>query len=79
MGLQRIRLGEFTFDPTSGELRRLRQDGTAELRRLPPQPTRLLSLLAARPGEVVSRDALQQTLWPDVQVEFDQGLHFCIR
>lgn len=74
------RLGEFAFDPASGELSRPRAGGGGtEVRRLAPQPARLLALLAANGGEVVTREAIREALWPDVRVEFDQGLHFCMR
>src|SRR5207253_6779574 len=37
------------------------------------------SLLLVRPGEVVSRDELQKTLWPaDTYVDFDRGLNKAI-
>lgn len=45
-----IGFGAFSFDPTSGQLTR---DGSkVPLQR---QPSRLLELLLARPGEVVAR------------------------
>jgi DNA-binding winged helix-turn-helix (wHTH) protein/TolB-like protein len=71
---QRIRLGEATFDPSSGEL-----TTAAGLTRLPPQVAAVLRMLAEHPGQVVPRAALRDRLWPDTTVEFDQGLNFCIR
>lgn len=76
---ERIEIGGVVFDPVSGELERPGPDGRPEIRRLPPQPARLLALLAARPGEVVSREEIRAELWAGVQVDFDQGLHFCVR
>jgi DNA-binding winged helix-turn-helix (wHTH) protein len=71
---QQIRFGAFTFDPATGSLSK---NGT----RLPlqSQPARVLALLAARPGVIVTRDELRREVWRDTWVDFDQGLNFCIR
>jgi DNA-binding winged helix-turn-helix (wHTH) protein/TolB-like protein len=70
----RARFGKFEFDAAAGELRR---DGTPV--RLQPQPARVLAILVARPGEVVSREDLRQQIWPDgTFVDFERGLNFCI-
>lgn len=68
------RFGVFELDLRSGELRR---DGL----RVPlqEQPFRLLALLIARPGEVISRDELHERLWPSEFVDFDHGLNTAIR
>jgi DNA-binding winged helix-turn-helix (wHTH) protein/TolB-like protein len=69
-----LRFGDFTFDPASGELRR---DG--ERVPLQPQPGRLLELLLARPGEVVTRDEIRAALWGDgTHVDFERSLNFCV-
>jgi TolB-like protein len=74
-GRRRLRLGAFVFDEAAGELTR---DGV--VLRLPPQPARVLSLLASRPGEILTRDELQRSIWDDdTFVDFEQGLNFCIR
>jgi DNA-binding winged helix-turn-helix (wHTH) protein/TolB-like protein len=68
-----IHFGVFEFDPSSGELRR---EGRAV--RLQPQPARMLAALLARPGEIVSREALQEAIWGrDTHVDFERGLNFC--
>ncbi len=72
----RFRFGEFEFEAESGELRR-RDGATSE--RLPPQPARLLTLLVARRGGIVTRDEIRERLWPDTHVDFDASLHFCVR
>jgi DNA-binding winged helix-turn-helix (wHTH) protein/TolB-like protein len=72
-------LGDFAFDPDTGELRRLDGEGEAAVQRLPPQPAVLLSLLAEDPGRIVSREEIRARLWPDVTVDFEQSLHFCMR
>jgi DNA-binding winged helix-turn-helix (wHTH) protein/TolB-like protein len=73
----RLRFGDFEFDATSGELRRI--DGAGEGQRLPPQPARLLQLLVERQGSIVTRDEIRERLWPDTHVDFDTSLHFCVR
>ena len=66
--------GDFTFDPASGELTR---DGRKV--RLQRQPSRLLELLIARRGAVVTRDEIRQALWgADTHVDFERSLNFCV-
>jgi DNA-binding winged helix-turn-helix (wHTH) protein/TolB-like protein len=68
-----IGFGVYTFDPASGDLRR---EGRPV--RLQPQPARMLAALAAQPGEIVTREALQAAIWePGTHVDFDRGLNFC--
>lgn len=70
-----FRFGTFEVDPDAGELRK-----NGVLVRLPPQPFRLLLLLASRAGHVVSRDDIKKQLWgDDTFVDFDQGVNFSIR
>jgi len=48
--------------------------------KLQEQPFRVLVELAANAGKVVSREELQQKLWPaDTFVDFDVGLNTAIR
>jgi len=48
--------------------------------KLPPQPLRVLALLAARPGQVVSREEIRREIWGDsVHVDFELGLNSCIK
>lgn len=68
------RFGEFTFDPSSGDL-----VGPDETVRLAPQVAATLQLLLSRAGDLVTRAEFHDKLWPDTTVEFDQGLNFCIR
>jgi hypothetical protein len=69
-----IRFGVFELDLEAGELRR-----NGQKVRLQEQPFRVLNLLLERPGEVVARDELRRTLWPDgTFVDFDHGLHTAI-
>jgi Tol biopolymer transport system component/DNA-binding winged helix-turn-helix (wHTH) protein len=62
----------FRFDPAQGVLLR---DG--ERISLPPKPFLILQLLLQKPGEVVSKATLIETLWPDAFVE-DGNLNQCI-
>jgi DNA-binding winged helix-turn-helix (wHTH) protein len=47
---------------------------------LAPQPVRVLALLAASSGELITRDTLREKLWgPHTFIDFEHGLNFCIR
>src|SRR5262249_32290812 len=70
-----IQFRPFSLDTRTGQLRR-----GARSVRLSPQPFKVLSVLLARPGALVTREELRQEIWPaDTFVDFDQGLNFCIR
>ncbi len=70
-----IRFGLFEFDPRSGELRK---QGLKI--RLQGQPVEILSMLLARPGELVTREELQKKLWPgDTFVDFDPSLNAAVK
>jgi DNA-binding winged helix-turn-helix (wHTH) protein/TolB-like protein len=70
----RVTFGLFEFDPQNGLLRR---EGVPV--RLQPQPAKVLAILVARAGEVVSREELRQQIWADgTFVDFERGLNFCI-
>jgi len=65
-----VRFGIFELDVSAGELRKR---GI----RLPIQglPLQILGILAAKPGEVVTRDELRNRLWPaDTFVDFDHSI-----
>ena len=48
--------------------------------RLQEQPFQILQLLLEKPGEIVTREELQEKLWPgDTFVEFDAGLNTAIK
>jgi DNA-binding winged helix-turn-helix (wHTH) protein len=48
--------------------------------RLQEQPYQVLRMLLARPGDVVSRDALRARLWPDgTFVDFEHSLNAAIK
>jgi DNA-binding winged helix-turn-helix (wHTH) protein len=70
-----LRFGTFELDLEAEQLLR-----AGRLVRLQPQPFRLLSLLASRPGQLVTREEIRTTLWTgDTFVDFDQGVNFAIR
>src|SRR5712692_9739744 len=70
-----IRFGLFELDLSAGELRKQGRNI-----KLQDQPLQVLELFLRRPGEVVTREELQQALWPeDTFVEFDQGLNTAIK
>ncbi len=72
---RRLQFGEFQFDPETLEL-----SGGGRRVRLQPQPARLLKLLIAHRGAVVSREAVRLHLWPDkVHVEYDQSMNSCVK
>src|SRR5580704_8543573 len=65
-----VRFGVFEVDLRSAELRKR---GTRL--RLQGQPYSLLITLLKQPGEVVTREALRSSLWPqDTFVDFDHSL-----
>ena len=70
-----LRFGSFELDGDSAELLR-----NGERIPLPPQPFKVLALLARSGGAVVTRDEIRTQVWgAGTHVEFDQGLNFCIR
>jgi len=66
----KIRFGVFEADLRAGELRK------CGIRiKLQSQPFKLLTVLLTRPGEIVSREELQQQLWgTETVVNFDHSL-----
>jgi TolB-like protein/DNA-binding winged helix-turn-helix (wHTH) protein/Flp pilus assembly protein TadD len=70
----RLAFGVFEVDLRAGELRK------RGLRvRLQQQPFQVLAMLLERRGELVSREELQQALWPaNTFVDFDHGLNKAI-
>jgi DNA-binding winged helix-turn-helix (wHTH) protein len=71
----RVRFGIFEFDVESGELRK-----AGKTVRLQPQPSKVLAILVARPGQLVTRQELKHQIWNGtIFVDFEQGLNFSIR
>lgn len=70
-----VRFARFELNLQTGELR---QDGV--IIRLQPQPTLILTLLASRPGNLVTREEIQQRIWgTETFIDFDTGLNSAIR
>lgn len=70
-----VRFGVFEFDFKSGELHK-----QGRRVRLAGQPLQILEFLLRRPGELVTREELQQALWPDnTHVNFEQSLNAAMK
>src|SRR6266702_6481235 len=70
-----VRFGILELDADAGELRK---QGTRM--KLQEQPLQMLQVLLQRPGEVVTREELQQKIWPsDTFVDFDNGINNAIK
>ncbi|MEO0557601.1 MAG: transcriptional regulator [Bacteroidota bacterium] len=65
-------LGPWLIDPIANEI--VRDD---KVTRIEPKSTAVLTYLAARAGEVVTRDELLKAVWPDVVVT-DASLTRCV-
>ena len=68
------RFGIFDFEVESGQLRK-----NARPLSLERQPARVLAVLLARAGELVSREELREAVWGrETHVDFDRGLAYCL-
>src|SRR5262249_42231949 len=69
-----VRFGPFDVDLSSGDLRK-----HGILLRLSDQPFEVLTMLIARPGELITREEIQQQLWPSgTFVDFENGLNSAV-
>ncbi len=70
-----VRFGSFQLDLRAGELRR---NGIKV--KVPDQSIQVLTMLVENPGEVVTREELNQKLWPNgTIVEFDRSINAAIK
>ena len=70
-----VRFGIYEFEPEAEELRK----GGMRVR-LEGQPLAILKILLACPGEVVTREELQNKLWPaDTFVDFEHSLNAAVK
>jgi len=70
-----LRFGGFELHISTSELRH-----QGDPVKLPPQPFKVLQLLAERGGQIVTRADIREHIWSgDTFVDFEQGLNFCIR
>jgi DNA-binding winged helix-turn-helix (wHTH) protein len=69
-----LRFDEYEADLRSGELRR-----HGHRLKLQEKPFQVLAALLSRPGELVTREELRQSLWPaDTFVDFEHGLNTAV-
>src|ERR1700744_5965472 len=66
----KIRFGVYELDHDAMELRK-----RGVPLRLQEQPFRVLAMLTERPGEVITREQLQQRIWGDTFVDFEHSLN----
>jgi eukaryotic-like serine/threonine-protein kinase len=70
-----LRFGVFELNLDTEELRK-----SDSVVKLPPQPLKLLALLANHAGQVVSRDQIQRKLWDeDSEVDVEHVVNKCIK
>ncbi len=67
---RRLRFGVFDADLRTGQLSK-----NGKRLRLQEQPFRLLAILLEHPGELVTREELRASLWPQTTVDFDHGVN----
>jgi Tol biopolymer transport system component/DNA-binding winged helix-turn-helix (wHTH) protein len=69
-----VAFGIFEFDLETGELQ-----SRGHNVRLQEQPRQVLRMLVARPGELITREALKKGVWPDETfVDFEAGLNVVV-
>jgi DNA-binding winged helix-turn-helix (wHTH) protein len=71
--LRVVRFGAFEADLRTGELRK---DGVKL--KFSGQPFQVLAILLEQPGEVVTREELQQRLWSDTFVDVERNLNTAV-
>ncbi len=73
-GSARLRVGEFEVDLRCGEVRR-----NGDKVKLQERPFQILAALLERPGEVVTREEIQQKLWPtNTFVDFEHSINTAV-
>ena len=71
----RVRVGEFEVNLRCGEVRH-----RGEKIKLQERPFQILTALIERPGEVVTRQQIQQKLWPtDTFVDFEHSINTAVK
>ena len=74
-GSVRVRVGEFEINLRCGEVRH-----RGEKIKLQERPFQILTALIERPGEVVTRQQMQQKLWPtDTFVDFEHSINTAVK
>jgi DNA-binding winged helix-turn-helix (wHTH) protein len=72
--IARLRVGEFEVDLRCGEVRR-----NGDKIKLQQRPFQIFAALLQRPGEVVTREEIRQSLWPtDTFVDFEHSINTAV-
>jgi DNA-binding response OmpR family regulator len=72
---KRSALGTLELDIRAGQL-----SNKGRIIRLAPQPFKLLTLLTAVPGRLVSRKEIRTALWEgDTFIDFEQSVNFTVK
>jgi len=70
-----LRFGIYELDLKNGELRK-----AGQRLKLQPQPFKVLTILAVRAGETITREEIQHQVWgEELFVDFERGLNVCIQ
>jgi DNA-binding winged helix-turn-helix (wHTH) protein/uncharacterized DUF497 family protein len=72
--IRRARFGAFEVDLATGELS---ENGSQVT--LPEQPLQILAMLLERSGDLVTREELQQKLWPNTFVDAEHSLNAAVK
>lgn len=70
----RLRFGDFEADLVTSEL--FKSGSKVPIQE---KPFRFLAALLYHPGELVTREAMSHSLWPDIYVQVNQGLNAAVR
>jgi Tol biopolymer transport system component/DNA-binding winged helix-turn-helix (wHTH) protein len=74
IAIARLRVGEFEVDLRCGEVRR-----NGDKIKLQQRPFQIFAALLQRPGEVVTREEIRQSLWPtDTFVDFEHSINTAV-
>ena len=76
---ERLRLGPLEVNIKTGEIRRANNPEGTKGAFLQEKSLRVLRMLMEKQGELVLREEIQKTLWPnDTVVDFDHGIHVAV-
>ena len=74
-----LKLGLLQFGPFEADVQTEELSRQGVQLRLPRQSFQILAILLQKPGQLITRDELQQALWPsDTFVDFDKGINAAI-
>jgi DNA-binding winged helix-turn-helix (wHTH) protein len=69
VGGERLVFGDFCLESRSGRLFRRNAGGTWTPVPIGSRSAEILRILIGNPGVVVSRDAIMDAVWPDIEVD----------